>query len=934
MKKASEITINVPWFLICLIFCSGCITPKDTAVSRKLQNLTARYNYIYNAKVLLADYNIGLQQSYRDNYQTILPIYLDPPPQKELVLLPDAPNKPLDEVIKKAQAIINEKSYSDYVDDAYLLLGKASYLKGNYFAASAYFDYAAKTFAKDKKTVITALDWKARSQMELNNLGNADKILDTLFLVSKDYKKSLAEPQATSAQLRIYQNRYNEAAVLLQEALRKGNDRLLKIRWRFILAQLQQKQNNIQDAFKNFTNVARSNGPFEMYFQANLQRIKIRAQISGKQIDEEKELLRLVKDDKNADYIDQIYGQIGELFAQKGDFSKAEFYFEKSVQSSTNNINQKALSYLNIANVNFAQLKNYRKAKLYYDSAVNILPKSFNDYNKIAKKAANLQYLTDRYTLIDVQDTLQFIAKLPLEERKPNIHRFVQKEIDTLNGRNNLAQNPAIANNAFLLQDNDLPNPSVGNGSTFYFSNPAAVSKGFTDFKIRWGNRTLQDNWRQSIQSSAQQNNQILAGGDVILAAKPLADSTDFGTTKPNDLETEYLSALPTTDSLLKVSNQKIIDAYYEIASFYQQELNDKEEAAKVYQILLARFPNNNHRPAILYSLYLSNKGKDELKANVYRDEVLTSFPNSDYAKTIRDPYYASKQDALLDTAKKTYENLYHKFIGKNYKGVIDSVSFYFLAHPESEIDPQFAYLKALSIGRTSKVPMLIDAFNKIDQKYPDDKVVVPLVRSQLEYINTHLADFEQRTVALLDFDENARDPLSSVIDGKPRPSSTAKPTKIVQPPAGQIADKANNSKTAFLPKTDSATTTLSIKKPSIFSTAVSAEYYYVIDVRDATLTVSSSRFGIGQFNRGNYPDNDLVHKLIELDDDQLIYINSFVDLSDAKIYESSIKNQLNKIMKVPNNNYETFIISKENFEKLLDRKRIDSYLEFYRENY
>ena len=931
--------------MVCLIFFWACITPKDTLVSRRLQNLTARYNYIYNAQVLLDDYYTGLRQSYRDDYQNILPVFLDPPPQKELVLLPDAPNKQLDEIVTKAQAIISDKSFSNYVDDAYLLQGKASYLKGNYFSASAFFGYAAKAFESNQKTVITALCWKARSEMELNNLGKADKILDTLFLIAKDYKKNLAEPQATTAQLRIYQHRYNEAEVLLQQAIKKGEDRLLKIRWQFILAQLQQKQNNLQVAFKNFTKVVHSNGPFEMYFQANLQRIKIEAQLSGKQIDEEKELLRLAKDDKNIDYIDQIYGQIGEFFAQKGNFAKAELYFKKSAQSSTSNLNQKALSYLNIANLNFSDYRNYRTAKLYYDSTLNILPKTFPDYNNIAKKATNLQYLTDRYTAIDLQDTLQAIAKLPLNDRKPRIHLFAQKNMDSLSDTSvNRSAINQQANNTLLLSNNNLPNaantfsPSnatEGNGNTFYFNNLAAVSKGLTDFKIRWGNRTLQDNWRQSAQSSARQNNQILAGGILATAAKPINDSISLSSRTATDLEKEYLSALPTTDSLINVSNQKIIDAYYEIASFYQQELNDKEEAEKVYAILLARFPKNNHLPAILYSLFLNSKGKEQ-KANGYKEEILKSFPTSEYAKIINDPLYSSKQDALLDSANKNYERLYAKFLDRDYAATMSMANDFLTANPDGAIDAQFAYLRALAIGRTSKVSLLIEAFTTIIKNYPDDKVVVPLVSSQLVYINNHLADFEQRPVALVNFDETGLNPLANVVEKNLKSINAVKPTKIAQSTTTIDAAQAviSPNKSAPLAKEDSVATALSIRKASIFSIAVSDEYYYVIDVKDASLTLSSSRFGIGQFNRGNYPDNDLVHKLIELKDDQLIYINSFVDLEDAKIYENSIKNLLNKIMKVPDNKYETFIISKENFEKLIDRKRIGDYLEFYRENY
>jgi len=65
-----------------------------------------------------------------------------------------------------------------------------------------------------------------------------------------------------------------------------------------------------------------------------------------------------------------------------------------------------------------------------------------------------------------------------------------------------------------------------------------------------------------------------------------------------------------------------------------------------------------------------------------------------------------------------------------------------------------------------------------------------------------------------------------------------------------------------------------------------------------------------------------------------LIYVTSFIDLEDAKLYESSIIGQLKNIMKVPANLYRGFIISKENFEKLNSRDRINEYLEFLKDNY
>lgn len=887
-----------------------------------MQNLTARYNYIYNSNVLLTEYNQSLAESYVDNYEQTLSVYLDPEPQVNLVLTPAAPNKQLDEVITKGQTIINDKSFSNYIDDAYMLLGKANYLKGNFFIASEYFDYVAKTYNNDLKVFIMAMNWKARSQMELNNMSFADKVLDTMLRAADQLKKDIAEPLATTAQMRIYQKRNKEAILLLESAIASTKEQQQRIRWRFILAQLQEKENNLQDAYANFTKVEKSNAPFEMYFHANLNRIKLKALLGGEKLNKEQQLLALLKDDKNIDYTDQIYYQVGELFSAEGNFPKAADNYNKSIQQSTRNQNQKALSYLRIADLNFKEFKNYIKAKLYYDSAVTILPKNFPDYDNIVKKANNLQYLTDRYTIISREDTAQIIAKLPAAEREARVKRYLTPKV--------VVSSTSTNTNRFI-DDPDFPRQTLNTGannigSTFYFNNNAAISSGFGDFKKRWGNRQLEDNWRQSIRSSAQENNQVLAGGKVANDIIPANGNTDQSATDQTSLEKQYLDALPTTPEQLAGSNQKIIDAYFEIASFYQQELNDKAEADKIYLELLKRFPENNHLAAIYYSLYLNSQGGNEAKSAEYKQLVLSKFPESNFAKTILDPSYSAKQSEIENITNNNYNVAFNAYAKKDYPAVIKQADDNIQAFPKNDLAPQYAYLKAIAVGRTSKVDALLTQFNKITTDYPDDKIITPLVREHLKYIEANMEDFKLRTFALVDFDSSEPRFVSQAtpIDVKPKPIPTD--INAADKPAAELAKVPE--------KTAEVKTPEPVKANSIFSTAKSEEYYYVIDVADATLTLSSSRFGIGQFNRGNYPDNDLTHKLVELDNDQLIYIVSFVDLEDAKIYEESIKGQLKNIMKVPASIYKGFIVSKENFEKLTDRQRINDYLTFYNENY
>ena len=115
--------------------------------------------------------------------------------------------------------------------------------------------------------------------------------------------------------------------------------------------------------------------------------------------------------------------------------------------------------------------------------------------------------IRDSYQTISKQDTLQSIAKLNEQDRAKKLELMFEpkKQITTINSNGKLINNEK--NTKITKQNN----------STFYFSNFNAISTGFSDFKKKWGNRLLEDNWRQSVKSSGQinQQNQINALGNT-----------------------------------------------------------------------------------------------------------------------------------------------------------------------------------------------------------------------------------------------------------------------------------------------------------------------------------------------------------------------------------------------------------------------------------
>lgn len=927
MKNYAIRNLKVILFTLSACIIYSCSSQKNNGTGKGMQNLTARYNYIYNSGVILEAHQQELAETYPELYDQVLPVYLGPEVDENFIVKSGAAGGSIDEVIKKAQTIILEKSKSNYLDDAYILLGKAQFYKGNYFNAAEYFSYTIKNYKDNPKSYIEALNWKVRSLMQIRRLSEAKPLLDTLAYAIAGQKKYTAEPLATLAQMAIYQGKNKEAISYLKDAIKASNNGQHKIRWTYILAQLSEAQQNYQDALLYYRKVQKSNAPFEMYFNANLNRIKLNAMLGGKKLNKQDELLALLKDDKNTDYNDQIYYQIAESYLTDGDFEQARKYYTLSIRKSEKNLYQKGLSYLKMADLNFKQLNQYLEAKLYYDSAVNTLPKSYPGYDAILKKNQNLEYLTKRYQIISKEDTLQAIAKLPEQDRTAKIEAMFTLALSP-SADATTQQNTTIAT-PFGYESN---RNTSQRSNTFYFSNTAAVSSGYSDFKRKWGSRKLEDNWRQSIRSSAQTTIQDIANnmaeGEVTSKDQVAQSAVDKTT-----LIKEYTEALPISPELLAKSDQKIIDAYYDIASFYLQELNDPEESEEVYQTLLKRFPNNNHLAATYYSLFLIAKNKEEAQADTYKNKVLKEYPNSLYAKTILDPSFSLKQTELETAINKQYNETFEQYQKRDYTGVIQVVDQVLNTNNENYLSPQFAYLKAIAVGRTNNVEALLTAFDVITVAYQDDRIITPLVKEHIEYINAHLADFQNRSIALPDSDPNEPafpvQQTAAAVKAKPVVSNPVQPSKKPDIPAAVAAVPP-----AVKPVEQAKVPEAPAKAPSIFSTEKSVEYYYVIDVADASLTLSSSRFGIGQFNRGNYSEAGLKHQLKEFDNDQLIYVGNFSNFDDAKAYAEGITPLLGRIMKVPANIYTAFIISKENFDKLTSKDLLNKYLDFYKNNY
>jgi tetratricopeptide (TPR) repeat protein len=898
--------------LFACVTCLGiaaCDSQKQTVASRGMQNLTAHYNILYNARELVSASERNIQLAGSDDYERLIPVYKEP---TEDLSLPEIKN--LDEAILKANVIVNEKSGSNYVDDAYFLIAKANHLKANFYNASEFFTYVYKSYPEEKELRQAALAWMARSYIQSERFEEAEATLDTALKYISIEKESVGDIYATRAQLHLYAQQDEEAITLLEQAIKHAPNHQYKIRWTYLLAQLQQLKGDTEAAYTNYTAVVKSNAPFDMAFNANLSRISIRDEQSGNKSDRSQQLRTLLRDDKNRDFIDQIYFQMGNSYADEKDVEKAIENYNAAIKSSTKNVTQKGLAYLKLAEIYFNQ-SDFIRSKNYYDSTLAALPKTYPDYELISKKAANLETLADRLTIISREDTLQMLAGLPDAERELRIGALVREQ--ALKALDNAVAGGAVPGSSGTAQGTG----NRGGDGRFYFNNAAALNQGLIDFKKQWGNRKLEDNWRRSQKSPGDMSTSL--SPDQAIANQPFQQVIpDPVASNIETIRRTFIEDMPLTAEQRAASDQKIAAAYYDVGNYYRDVSLDTLAALNTYEKLLSRFPENPNKLAVYYNLYRLYRNSQPERSEQFKNILLSDFPDSPFARIILDPQYDQKADEQDLAFNRFYNEAYDLYSKRQYSGVLAHIDTYGKEFTGRPMPAQLDYLRALAVGRTQQLPQLETAFRELVSAYPDEQLVVPLVKEHLAFIDSNRMMIASRPVALIDNDPDRDRFVQEPVE---QPAIAQRPVADSPPPAESSPAPAALPVEANIPATENA----------FFVKEEAALFYFVVNISDPRVNLSSSRFGIGQFNRINLPGSGIKHQLKSVgDQNQLIFVGPFEGREAAQNYFNNISPMMKEIMKIPAAKYSTFFINQQNLDKITDSQSLDRYVEFYKSTY
>lgn len=728
--------------------------------------------------------------------------------------------------------------------------------------------------------------WYARTLVERGKFEAADRIFRKMAEDPKTFKDIQVELAPAMAYSALEQQRYNLAITHLQNAILLENDKTLKARYAFIVAQLLRKVGKTAEAYAYFEKVLDFRPSYEMEFNTKLQ-LATNAYATGKASPAEikRDLEKMINDEKNIEYRDQIYFALAQVAFQNNERAEGIRYLSLSAKYNAGNKAQQAEAYYQLASL-FLENEEYPDAKLYFDSTLTVMAENDERFQEVQLYSKNLSEIATNIQVITLQDSLLVISRMSKEEKKAlalELKRMEEeqriKEAEALARQNAIAANsgngPQNRDIGAVLKNNRASLTRGGSAGNFVIEDYWAydekmVRRGKREFEKKYGNRPLVDNWRISskIESALEEVEEEEEKDRITLSTDISQDEID-----------NILADVPSNPVEIAKAKKVVENALFSLGKLYRDKIQNYNRSIEALEELLARYPDTQHKAEAWYYLYLDysdigNTGK----AEEYRRKLLNDAKDSIYAQVLANPNYFNESESEEKRLNKYYRDAYAMFTSGNYQEAYNRANN---ASQEfgnnNPLRAKFAMLVAMSTGNLEGEENYVKSLKDLIAKYPDTE--------------------EER---------RAREILRLLGDDSQYSS---------------IKDGENNDNT----------------KSSNFAPAP-GDLHYIIVVLDKNANLNKAKTDIGNYHRKYHKLDNLKISNIYLGNTEedripILVIRRFQNKDEAmRYYDGVVKNE--KEFLSIDIRYNIYGVATNNYREILKQRSMDGYDSFFRQNY
>ncbi len=754
------------------ILLAGCSTKNNTKASRFYHALTTRYNVYFNGNEAFKSGNKAIEQGNKDNYMETIPLYpvgntstigtgsgdfnrAIEKAQKSIALhsIKRKPaRKPGKKYTDEYKKWLARKEFNPFLHNAWMLMGKAQFQKGDFPAAAATFSYIARLYDGQPKITAEARIWLARCYTQQGWYYDAEDVLQKVNNDSLHYRLA---PQYSTAygHYLLGSQRYREAIPYLLTTIKNEKSKRQRARQYFLLGQVYQMLNEPQNAYQAYGRVISQSPPYELELNARIRQTEVTSQQNPANLKKvTNRLEKMARSDKNRDYLDQIYYALGNVYLTNRDTAQAIRQYELGVEKSTRSGIEKGVLQLTLGNL-FWEMGNYTKAQTAYSDAIGLVEKTHQQYKEMNKRSEILDELVPYANAVELQDSLQHLASLDSAARmvvidtliarvvqKEEAEKAAQKELERQQYRDEM-----MAENAANSQQGNVVAPTMPTGNNaWYFYNSQTVNQGKAEFQRLWGKRKSEDNWRrrnktvvsldefEAVNYDEEEDEKEQSAESSLTNDRNTSNNEASATDQLKENEEVidekhplfYLQQIPLTEEAMAISNEILSDGLFNMGMIYKDKLEDFTRAEKAFARLVRQFPDFAALDEAYYNYYLMLGRMNRIAdANIVKQQLIAIMPDSKYAKTLADPDFAYNAMYGKQIEDSLYAATYKAYMAADFKRVTSNTIVSNNKYPMGKHRPKFLFLQAVTHLQSGNQQLFLDQLKELVQQYPENEI-------------------------------------------------------------------------------------------------------------------------------------------------------------------------------------------------------------------
>ena len=795
---------------------------------------------------------------------------------------------------------MSQKEYNPFLYKAWFLMADAQFHKGEFFEAATTYAYIQNLYFSHPKIIAKARILEARCYAEMGWNYDVEDLLRRTRRDSLPRKYESIEA-AVRADVQIRQKQYAEAIPNVEKAIKSVRRGQQKARLYFLLGQLYHKVGEDTKSYKAFNKVIAKNPPYELEFNARIQQTEVYSKGRGKQMI--RKLQAMARNPKNKDYLDQVYYAIGNIYLSQNDTLHAIWAYKDGVEKSTRNGLEKGVVLLHLGQL-YYEREEFVKAQDCYSKVIGLIDKDREDYDSINERSKILDELLPHAQAIELQDSLQALARMDSVERMKVIERIID---EVKKKEKEEAKKAAIAENEAARPTQNRTQQGIntaraGQQATgeWYFYNSAAVASGKTAFQQKWGKRELADNWRRNNKTVLSDFNapeevegdsipsDSIATDSLGNVAQP-TDTLDEDAKKRQEYENDphrpeyYLKDIPFTEEQMANSNALLVDGLFNAGIIYKDQMENFPLAERTFQRVLDLFPGFQQRDETFYNMYqlYYRLGRMD-EAEVMKDSLVQGYPDNKHVAMVTDPKFEFKARYGKQVEDSLYQEAYQSYLNDEYQRVVDLNELTEKEYPQGQNRPLFMYLTAMSRLQLGDRGQFLSSLKEIVEKYPQSSVS--------ELAGLYVKGLQEgRLLASGKFD------------------------------TGSIWER----------RMGMGLGEDSLAVDTNFSAEKFVEHIFIVAYPHDSIDEDQLLYEVANYNFSNFTVRNFDIELVKGDGIDMLQVKTFQNFDEAFIYLHRLNNDEGMAYKLQG--LRTFIISNTNLNLLMKGKSFADYFDFYK---